>query len=95
MECGALKQEGVKLKLASHERVFNLDLELIGMNYQREVGCVQRQGASTEISKPYVRVDKRSCLAGEENNEKKRSERFVGRWGGEQNKLLKSLKGQA
>lgn len=35
------------------------------------MGCVHRQRASTEISKPYVRVVKHSCLAGEENNEKR------------------------
>lgn len=55
------------------------------------MGCVHRQRASTEISKPYVRVDKHSCLAGEENNEK-RDWREIG---GGQNKLVKSFKGQS
>lgn len=43
-----------------------------------------------EISKPYVQVDKHSCLAEEDNNEKNRLEIEGG-----QNKLVKSFKGKA
>ena len=55
------------------------------------MGCVHRKRVSTEISKPYVQVDKHSCLAGEENNEK-RDWREIGSG---QNKLVKSFEGQS